>query len=583
MNHDNIVNFTQAKFGMFIHWGLYAIPGGRWKGRRMDYIGEWIQSRFRIPNAEYAKLADQFNPIYFDADKWVKCAKDAGMAYIVFTAKHHDGFAMYRSRVDNYNIIDATPFGRDALAELADACNRHGIKLGIYYSHCLDWHEKDGAAPGANHTKNFGMSWGNDWDFPNTADKCFARYFNEKALPQITELLTEYGPVFLMWFDCPLQISKKQSLDLRRMVKSLQPNCLVNGRIGHNMGDFGCLGDNQSPAGKASRPLESANTLNHTWGYKKDDHNWNNARQVIEGLASNNEKGVNYLLNIGPRADGKFPEASLDILNEIAEWRTKNQVKIQNTGPNPFPHPFPWGHCTTADHGIQLFITKPKPEIAITGLRNPIKFCNVPFERFGNDLNLHLPKEREDELPVFVKLEIAGKPDIDSIPILKDDTLILSPSTGTLIQGKHLEGNSSRINLGAAAEVLTEDAACSLSDDGALTQWHHPGDGIQWKIHVSQPGVYAVQLITENRCHSAAWIGARTVSLEFAGHHLKKELTNDSVLPSSYYARSISEIGIMDIPEPTHGLLRLSSSSVNQKEAMNMNLLQLVLTKCHKE
>ena len=173
--------FRNARFGMFIHWGLYCIPGGIWEGKEMPYIGEWIQSCFRIPNAIYSKLAKEFNPIHFNADEWISAAAQAGVRYIVFTTKHHEGFAMYHSRVSDFNIYDATPFKRDPLAELAAACEKYDVKLGVYYSHNLDWHEPNGGDLGPKWHKNVGaMSWGNDWDFPDFEHKNFDQYFYDK-------------------------------------------------------------------------------------------------------------------------------------------------------------------------------------------------------------------------------------------------------------------------------------------------------------------------------------------------------------------------------------------------------------------
>lgn len=572
MSYKNTVDFQRAKFGMFIHWGLYAIPGGRWKGKCADYVGEWIQAKFRIPNAEYARLAEEFNPRDFDADAWVKCAKDAGMDYLVFTAKHHDGFAMYHSRISRYNIVDATPWGRDVLRELACACRRHGMKLGIYYSHCLDWHEPDGADPGPDSRKNFGMSWGNDWDFPDHAKKDFARYFTDKALPQLQELLTEYGPVFLLWLDCPLQITSAQAEELRSLVHKLQPDCLVSSRIGHGMGDFGSLGDNQSPVGQSRIALESANTINRTWGYKKDDHNWRCAREIIKDLLASNEKNVNYLLNIGPRADGKFPEASLDLLGEIAMWRKKQNVIIQGTGGNPFPQAFPWGYCTTADRTLQFFVIDERKEINISGLRNRIKSCNMPFRQEETMLHIYLPDEREDDLPVTVKVEIIGEPDIDPILTLQDGVLQLSPTQGEILIGNAAEKLNAEIELGPAAEALTNEPVCHLEPTGALTQWHHPGDGIAWNISIPEAGTYEFQVVTENRRHSAPWIGARTVRIEFGGQIMEMELRQDEMLSSSCYARSVSKIGALKLAGKEYGKLKIFNCKIDTPEAINMNL-----------
>src|SRR5438876_10800476 len=181
--------FREAKYGLFIHWGLYAIPAGEWNGRRSLGLGEWIMNRSRIPVRDYERLASQFNPIKYNADEWVRLAKDAGMKYIVITSKHHDGFAMFKSKVSSFNIVDATPFKRDILKELADACARQGMPLGFYYSQSQDWHEHNGA--------------GNDWDFSPDEQKDYDQYLRGKADPQVRELLTGYGPVVLICVDTP--------------------------------------------------------------------------------------------------------------------------------------------------------------------------------------------------------------------------------------------------------------------------------------------------------------------------------------------------------------------------------------------
>jgi alpha-L-fucosidase len=310
--------FKQAKFGMMVHWGLYALPAGEWTGRRMPFIGEWAQSYFRIPNAEYGALASAFNPILFDADAWVRLALDAGMQYLVVTSKHHDGFAMYRSRVDAYNIVDATPFQRDVIAELAEACRTHGLKLGLYYSQELDWHEPHGGGYRSGRTNCGCMSWTNDWDFPDNDTKDFKRCFEGKIKPQVEELLRNYGDLCLLWFDTPGVITPEQSTELFRLVKKHQHDCLVNTRIGNGLGDYRSMGDNEIPDAFFGEELvETAATLNDTWGYKSFDQNWKPAEEVLRLKNHLNARGVNYLLNVGPDYLGRIPAPSVEILNEV--------------------------------------------------------------------------------------------------------------------------------------------------------------------------------------------------------------------------------------------------------------------------
>lgn len=307
--------FLKAKYGMMVHWGLYALLGGEWKGQRMDEIGEWAQARFRIPNAEYRRLCAAFNPVLFDADEWVQLAKDAGMEYMVVTSKHHDGFALFHSKVSKYNVVDATPFKRDIIEELANACAKKNMRLGLYYSQDLDWSEPDGGGYTAGHTWCGFGSWTNEWDYPDNDKKDYTRCFRGKILPQVQEILTNYGDLALIWFDTPWTISPGQSRELYDLVRRYQPDCLVNSRIGNGMGDYRSFEDNEIPPERIGHDLyESACTLNDTWGYKSFDNNWKDASVIRRNREHLNSIGVNYLLNVGPDALGRIPGPSRSIL-----------------------------------------------------------------------------------------------------------------------------------------------------------------------------------------------------------------------------------------------------------------------------
>ena len=319
--------FKEAKMGMMIHWGLYSLLAGEYRGQRMgDMIGEWAQSYFRIPKKEYEKLTEAFNPIYFDAEEWVRLAKDAGMNYMVVTSKHHDGFCLFQSEVDTYNVVDATPFGRDVIGELADACRKHGMKFGLYYSQELDWHEPNGGGYLPRHLNVCDTHWTNNWDFPNDTEKNFEECFRKKTLPQVRELLTKYGEICLIWFDTPHCITPEQSRELYDLVKSLQPNCLINSRIGNGLGDYTSMGDNEIPDEYMTDVLvESPTTLNHTWGFKYYDDDWTDAEKVLRIKKHLNERGVNYLLNVGPDHMGRIPVPAMEILREVGE-KSKNAL-----------------------------------------------------------------------------------------------------------------------------------------------------------------------------------------------------------------------------------------------------------------
>ncbi|MBQ4089188.1 MAG: alpha-L-fucosidase [Clostridia bacterium] len=334
----NMKEWFRGKNGMMVHWGLYSLLAGEYRGRKSSSYAEWIQSYCRIPNAEYSQLAKAFNPVYFDAEEWVKFAKECGMEYLVVTSKHHDGFALFRSKVSPFNVCDATPFGRDVIGELAEACYKHGLKLGLYYSQDLDWHEEHGGGYLSDPKWCSGTSWNNNWDFPGVENKDFSICFEEKIMPQVEEILKNYGELCLVWFDVPMTISDAQSRRIYDAIKKWQPECLINSRLGNGAYDYVSLGDNEIPekmpdmTGKSVdmndiggfKPspwglYETAATLNDSWGYCAWDHNWKSPERVAEIRRHLNGLGINYLLNVGPDGLGRIPAISQDILRRAAE------------------------------------------------------------------------------------------------------------------------------------------------------------------------------------------------------------------------------------------------------------------------
>lgn len=330
--------FKQAQYGMMVHWGLYSLLAGEWKGRQGAAYAEWIQANQAIPNREYGRLCKAFNPVFFDADEWVRFARDCGMRYLVVTSKHHDGFALFRSRVDGYNVADATLFGRDVVAELAEACQKYGLKLGLYYSQDLDWHEEHGGGYLSDPSWSAGITWENSWDFPDKSRKHYDLCFENKILPQVEELMRNYGELCLIWFDMPMTLRPEQSQRLYDTVKRFQPDCLVNSRLGNGRYDYVSLGDNEIPdvspenAGKGSGDMndingfkpspyglyETAATLNNSWGYCAWDQDWKSPEIIAANRRRLNGMGINYLLNVGPDGLGRIPAASQRILREAA-------------------------------------------------------------------------------------------------------------------------------------------------------------------------------------------------------------------------------------------------------------------------
>lgn len=331
--------FKEAQYGMMVHWGLYSLLAGEYKDRYSGVYAEWIQANLAIPNAEYGKLAKAFNPVFFDAEEWVKLAKDCGMKYFVVTSKHHDGFAMFHSKVDKYNVVDATPFGRDVIGEIAEVCYKHGLKMGLYYSQDLDWHHPDGGGYLSNHIPSQGVTWDNSWDFPDAANKNFDRCFNEKIYPQVEEILRNYGELCLIWFDMPMTLKEHQSRALFDAIKKYQPDCLINSRLGNGAYDYVSLGDNEIPDSMPENTefdpalmngidgfkpspyglYETAATINRTWGFSAHDQNWKSPEIIAANRKKLNGMGINYLLNVGPDGLGRIPLASQKVLREAAK------------------------------------------------------------------------------------------------------------------------------------------------------------------------------------------------------------------------------------------------------------------------
>lgn len=332
--------FNEDKLGMFIHWGLYSVPSGSWEGKDVWGLGEWIMYHASIPRDKYAALAEKLAPAKFSAAEWIGIAKKAGMKYIVVTAKHHDGFALWKSRCSNFNIVDMSPGGLNILDELYAECKRQGIGFGLYYSHVIDWRdgwEGEGGYPGdpAKRDREKGNPM-NTWDPPNVSRQ---DYFNKKAYPQVKELLERYPNLYLMWFDYWYEgkyLTPPEAFEFYRLVSELQPNCLVNSRLDghqdrHTIGDYITAGDDMILEPGQPMPWETPATLNNTWGYSERCNDWKGETELIHFIVNIISRGGNLLLNIGPRPDGSIPAETHTCFGYIADWLRANGEAVYGT------------------------------------------------------------------------------------------------------------------------------------------------------------------------------------------------------------------------------------------------------------
>jgi len=503
---DKMDWWKEAKFGLFIHWGVYSVPAGVYDGKDVEGIGEWIMNRGKIPTARYQAYAKEFNPVKYDPEAWVKMAKDAGMKYLVITSKHHDGFTLFETKASKWNIVEATPYGKDLLKPLADACHKNGIKLGFYYSQAQDWNNQGGAASGGH------------WD--KAQDGSMDEYIDKVAVPQVKEILSNYGQVDILWWDTPTDMTKERAEKFLPVLAEY-PNLITNNRLGG-----GYNGDTETPeqfvpaTGFPGRNWETCMTMNDTWGYKSKDNNWKSTKEIIQTLIDIVSKGGNYLLNVGPTSEGLVPQPSIERLAEVGKWMKINGEAIYGTTASPFSY-LPWGRCTQKGNKLYLhvFDWPEDGKIALPVLNkisrayllsDPKKTLKVEKSKSKNTITL--VGNTPDKIASVVVVELNSTPEVLQLPSAGKPATASSEKEGT--SAKNLFNGNPKDKWQPTADDKDKWVEVDLGEETsigafAIVEPWHPWDNKGQKIEIQfKSGVkwaVALAVTTNGTGHTASF------------------------------------------------------------------------------
>jgi len=566
INHDERIQWwQQARFGMFIHWGIYSLPGGEWKGKKVDGYAEHLMRKEKITRADYLELAHQFNPVLFDADAWAKQAKEAGMKYMIITSKHHDGFAMFDSKVGDFNIMQQTPFKRDPMAALSAACHKYGIKFGFYYSHAFDWEHPD--APG------------NDWEYSNPGgDKGLygavnwfnvhpellpkaQKYVDEKAIPQIKELLAKYHPDIL-WFDTPSKLPLSENIRILKAIREVDKNVVVNGRLARSteisFGDYKNTADRPLEFFPVTGDWEAIPTTNESYGYHKFDNSHKPVKDFVHLLAKAASRGGNLLMNIGPKGDGTFDTKDQAILKGIGAWMKTNGESIYGSAGSPLPLQS-WGVSTVKGNKLYLHVFEwpANKKLYVGGLKsNTAKVYLLANKKpltahrvNENDIEIALPAQMPDTMNTVIAIELKGALKTDSVRILSPNV----KQHRLLAFDAELHGKGFSYGDGKTGKYYVQN-------------WKTKDQWLSWTFRTTQPVSFNVNM----KYLAGDGVGG-TFLLQTGSFSKEIKITgsgsNTKVLTE--------ELGTLTLPAGTHELT-IKPVSVEKEELMK--LLELVLS-----
>jgi alpha-L-fucosidase len=544
--------WREARFGMFIHWGVYSLPGGEWKGKEVGGYAEHLMRKEQITRKEYLELASKFNPVNFNADQWVKSARDAGMHYFIVTAKHHDGFAMYPSAVSDFSITEKTPFKRDPMAELAAACKKYGLKFGFYYSHAFDWEHPD--APGNDWEFNnpggdkllFG---GRDWFIPHPELIPKAqKYVDQKAIPQIRELLKNYNPD-IIWFDTPHKLPLSENLRILKAIREVAPNVVVNGRLartqGENFGDYLNTADRPAEFFPVTGDWEAIPTTNESYGYSKYDNTHKPASHFIGLLSNAVSRGGNLLMNIGPKGDGSIDVKDQRILDSLAIWMKKNEPSVHKASSSPLPIQS-WGVVTKKDNLLYLHVNrKVKDNSIIVGGFNS-DFNKVYL--LGDESKKALKTKRLKDGELVVALPKSLKKYMNLVLVID----AIEPIEASDI--RYIDNNITNRLL--AFDAMLSGKGLRYGDGKTnkyfVDNWKNKEQYLSWKLKSISSGKFKLQLKYIDEKDNSGIFVITIGENEFIGE-IKPSGQNNSLI--------VKEIGVVDIGAGVH--------EINQKTLLD--------------
>lgn len=568
-NHDERIQWwQQARFGMFIHWGIYSLPGGEWKGKKVDGYAEHLMRKEKITRADYLQLAHQFNPVLFDADAWARQAKEAGMKYMIITSKHHDGFAMFDSKIGDFNIIQQTPYKRDPMAALSAACHKYGIKFGFYYSHAFDWEHPDAPGndweynnPGGDKGLHGAVNWFNI--HPELLPKA-QKYVDEKAIPQIKELLAKYHPDIL-WFDTPSKLPLSENIRILKAIREADKNVVVNGRLARSaeisFGDYKNTADRPLEFFPVTGDWEAIPTTNESYGYHKFDNSHKPVRDFVHLLAKSASRGGNLLMNIGPKGDGVFDSKDQVILKGIGAWMKINGESIYGSVASVLPLQS-WGVSTVKGNKLYLHVFEwpANKKLYVGGLKSDAgkvyllanKKTLTTHRLNENDIEIDLPAQMPDTMATVIVLELKGTLKTDSVRVLASNV----PQQRLLAFDAELHGKGFSYGDGKTDKYYVQN-------------WKTNDQWLSWTFRTTQPVSFTV-----NMKYLAGEGNGGTFVLQTGTYSKEVKITG-----SGSSTKVLNEdLGTLTLPAGTHELT-IKPVSIDKGELMKLLELQLTQRK----